>query len=45
MHLQDRYDILNYYRDKLVANSGVAGSIIDLSLIPASLGVKFTERI
>lgn len=45
MPLQDRYDLLNYYKDRLVANSGVSGSIIDMSLIPTTLGVKWPERV
>ena len=44
-HLQDRYDLLNYYRDSLVANSGTAGVIMDMSLLPNSLGVKWPERV
>lgn len=45
MDLQDKYDMLLYYRDNLIASSGNVGDWIDLSLIPASLGVKFPERI
>lgn len=44
-HLQDRYDLLIYYRDKLIANSGTQGQIIDMPLIPASLGVQWPERV
>lgn len=44
-HLQDRYDTLIYYRDALIANSGTSGSIMDVSLIPASLGVSWPERV
>lgn len=44
-HLQDRYDLLIYYRDKLIANSGTQGQIIDMPLIPAALGVKWPERV
>lgn len=44
-HLQDRYDLLIYYRDKLIANSGTQGQIIDMPLIPASLGVNWPERV
>ena len=43
--LQDRYDLLQYYRDVLMANSGVKGSIMDVSMIPKNLGVKFPERV
>lgn len=44
-HLQDRYDLLNYYRDALVANSGVKGNIIDVSLLPTILGKTFEDRL
>ena len=44
-HLQDKFDILNFYRDNLIATSGTTGEWIDLSLIPAKLGVNFSERI
>ena len=43
--LQDKYDLLIYYRDVLIANSGVKGQIMDFSLIPANLGVNWPERI
>lgn len=43
--LQDRYDLLHFYRDNLVANSGTVGDWIDETLIPAHLGVNFTERL
>lgn len=45
MSIQDKYDLLIYYRDNLIASSGNVGDWIDLSLIPQSLGVKFSERI
>ena len=43
--LQDKYDLLIYYRDVLIANSGVKGQIMDFSLIPANLGVNWPERV
>ena len=43
--LQDKYDLLIYYRDVLIANSGVKGQVMDFSLIPANLGVNWPERI
>lgn len=43
--LQDKYDLLHYYRDNLIANSGTVGDWIDMSLIPTNLGVKWPERI
>lgn len=44
-HLQDQYDLLNFYRDNLIANSGTVGDWIDLTLIPAELGVNLPERL
>ena len=44
-HLQDQYDVLNYYRDAILANSGVKGSIIDISMIPTFLGPEYAARI
>lgn len=44
-HLQDQYDLLNFYRDNLIANSGTVGDWIDLTLIPAELGVTLPERL
>lgn len=44
-HLQDKYDLLNYYRDSIVANSGVKGSIVDFSLIPKFLGPDWASRL
>ena len=43
--LQDKYDLLIYYRDVLIANSGVKGQIMDFSLIPTNLGVNWPERV
>ena len=44
-NLQDKYDLLHFYRDNLIASSGTVGDWIDLSIIPASLGVKLPERL
>lgn len=44
-HLQDQYDLIHYYRDILISNSGVKGQILDLSMIPRNLGPDFTERV
>lgn len=44
-HLQDRFDLLNFYRDNLIANSGTVGEWIDETLIPAHLGVTMPERL
>lgn len=45
MSLQDRYDLLIYYRDTLIANSGTTGDWVDLSLLPTALGVTLPERL
>ena len=44
-HLQDQFDLLNFYRDNLIANSGTVGDWIDLTLIPKDLGVNLPERL
>lgn len=44
-NLQDKYDILHFYRDNLIANSGTAGDWLDLSMLPTALGVDLPERI
>lgn len=43
--LQDKYDLLHFYRDNLIASSGTVGDWIDISMIPTSLGVKLPERL
>lgn len=44
-HLQDKYDILNFYRDSLIANSGTVGDFIDVSMLPKFLGSDVAERL
>ena len=44
-HLQDQYDLLIFYRDNLIANSGTVGDWIDLALLPEKLGVNLSERL
>ena len=44
-HLQDQYDLLNFYRDNLIANSGTIGDWVDLTLIPAEFGRTIPERL
>ena len=44
-NLQDKYDLLHFYRDNLIANSGTSGDWIDESLIPTNLGVNWPERL
>lgn len=43
--LQDQYDLLIFYRDNLIASSGTIGDWIDMTLIPAQLGVDLPERV
>lgn len=44
-HLQDKYDLLNFFRDNIIANSGTVGDWLDLSMLPVALGDDLTERI
>lgn len=43
--LQDKYDILHFYRDNLIANSGTTGDFVDLSMLPVALGSDLSERL
>ena len=43
--LQDRYDVLHFYRDTLIANSGTTGDWVDLAHIPTCFGQDVTERL
>lgn len=45
MAMQDKYDILQFYRDNLIASSGTIGDWIDLAHVPAVLGVELPERL
>lgn len=45
MPLQDKYDLLLYYRDNLIASSGTVGDWIDLANLPTVLGESTPERI
>ena len=44
-NLQDKYDLLMYFRDNIFANSGTLGDWLDLSMLPTILGDDITERI
>jgi hypothetical protein len=44
-HLQDKYDMLLFIRDNIIANSGTVGDYIDVSMLPTWLGQKPAERI
>lgn len=45
MHLQDKYDIITFFRDNVIANSGTAGDWLDISTLPQLLGSNLAERI
>lgn len=44
-HLQDKYDLITYLRDNILANSGTDGDWLDLSMLPTILGDDLTERV
>lgn len=43
--LQNSYDVITFFRDNLIANSGVDGSRVNLAAIPKVLGQDFMERL
>ena len=43
--LQDKYDLLHFYRDNLIASSGNTGDFLDISVLPKFLGVTLPEKI
>ena len=43
--LQDKYNILHFYRDNLIASSGNVGDWIDVSMLPKFLGDSLPERL
>lgn len=44
-NLQDKFDVLHFYRDNLIAESGAAGDWIDLAYLPKVLGSDMAERL
>lgn len=42
--MQDRYNVLHFYRDQLIASSGTVGDILDIAMLPEVLGHNFAER-
>lgn len=44
-NLQDKFDVLNFYRDNLIAESGTVGDWVDLAYLPKILGSDLTERL
>ncbi len=45
MVLQDKYDVLHFYRDNLIASSGTVGDFINLPTLPTILGSNLSERL
>lgn len=43
--LQNRYDLLAFYKDNLIASSGTVGDWLDLAYVPQVLGVDLPERL
>jgi len=43
--LQDKYDVVIFLRDNILANSGTIGDWIDVSMLPTFLGTDMTERL
>lgn len=43
--LQDKYDLLHFYRDNLIASSGNTGDFLDISVLPKFLGVTLPEKV
>lgn len=44
-NLQDKFDVLNFYRDNLISESGAAGDWIDVAFIPKMFGDTLMERL
>lgn len=43
--LQDSFDVIIFFRDNMIANSGLDGSRINMAAIPKVLGQDYMERI
>ena len=43
--LQDLYDIIMFFRNNMIATSGVSGSRVNVAAIPKALGKKFMDRL
>lgn len=43
--LQDKYNLLHFFRDNLIANSGTVGDFVDVSVLPKFLGSDLPERL
>lgn len=45
MPLQDKYDLIIFFRDNIIANSGTSGDWLDISMLPTILGGDLAERL
>jgi len=45
MELQDLYDIINNFKNNLIANSGTKGTRVNILAIPKALGKSFSTRL
>lgn len=43
--LQDKYDIISFYKDNLLAESGTKGDWVDIPYLPTVLGTTLAERL
>jgi hypothetical protein len=44
-NLQDKFDVLNFYRDNIIAESGTVGDWVDIAYLPKVLGSELPERL
>ena len=44
-NLQDKYDVLHFYRDNIIAESGTVGDWVDVAYLPSFLGTEMSERL
>lgn len=44
-NLQDKFDVLNFYRDNVIAESGTVGDWLDVAHLPKFLGADTAERL
>lgn len=44
-NLQDKYDVLCFFRDNVIANSGTVGDWVDVAHLPKFLGKDMAERL
>lgn len=43
--LQDKYDIMQFYKNNIIANSGTVGDWVDLAYVPVFLGATVEDRL